>query len=91
MTDRTQKLVWLGISGVAAVAGHQLARRSLDSGWKVVTGSEPPNQGELQDDLKQALTWGALSGTIVAMARILARRGAEGGWRRVVGSDPPTG
>jgi hypothetical protein len=89
MTERAEKVVWFAVSGAAAIMGHHVARRSLDSSWKQVTGSTAPNRGSLKGELRPALVWGALSGTIVAMARVLARRGAEEGWRRALGSAPP--
>ncbi|MEX2572054.1 MAG: DUF4235 domain-containing protein [Gemmatimonadota bacterium] len=89
MTDLERKIAWMAISTGAAVVGHQLARRSLDGAWQATFGTEPPNEGRLDDDLKPALLWAAASGTLVAVARILARRAAESGWKRATGSKPP--
>lgn len=91
MNEKGRKLAWLGVSAAAAIAGHQLARRSLNAGWETVTGSPAPNEGEIEGDLKAALLWAAASGTLVAVARILGQRGAELGWKRVTGESPPAG
>ncbi len=82
--------VWSVFSLVSALAGAQVARRALNSGWKATTGKNPPaNPADPDVEIWEAVAWAAASGTLIALARMLATRKAAHYYVRSTGHLPP--
>ncbi len=73
MANLVPKLVTTG----AAIFAGILAKKTTDSTWKFVTGSDSPENPDDPDiDLKEAIAFAVLSGIIVGLARLAANRQA---------------
>ena len=73
MGNLVAKLVTTGSAILAGI----VAKKTTDSTWKFVTGSDSPENPEDPDiDLKEAVAFAVLSGVIVGLARMLANRQA---------------
>lgn len=82
--------VWSVMSLGAALTAAALAKKGLNTSWKVATGKTPPtNPADPDVDLWEAVAWAVASGTIVALARMLATRRAADYYARSTGSLPP--
>ena len=82
--------VWSLFSLLAALLAATLARKTLNTTWKVATGKEPPaNPADPQVAMIEAIAWAALSGTLVAVARMLATRKAANYYAKSTGHLPP--
>jgi len=82
--------VWTVFSVVAALAAAALARKALNTTWRVTTGKKPPaNPADPDVQVGEAVLWAAVSGTVVALARMLAQRKAARYYARSTGSLPP--
>ncbi|MBM9460564.1 DUF4235 domain-containing protein [Nocardioides sp. zg-536] len=81
---------WSVLSVVAALGAAAVARKGIDTGWKVATGKEPPaNPADPDVALREAVAWAAVSGTLVALARMFAQRRAARYYVRSTGHLPP--
>jgi Protein of unknown function (DUF4235) len=66
-----------------------VARKGVSTGWKAVTGNEPPVNPEDPDvDWAEAVGWALLSGAVIGMARLAASRQAAVVYRKVTGVQP---
>lgn len=82
--------MWTVFSVVAALAAAALARKALNTTWRVTTGKKPPaNPADPDVQVGEAVLWAAVSGTVVALARMLAQRKAARYYARSTGSLPP--
>lgn len=82
--------VWSTFSLVAALGAAAVAKKGLDSGWKVATGKQPPeNPADPDVEVWEAVAWAVASGTLVALAKMFAQRRAAGYYRRSTGELPP--
>ncbi|HET6699556.1 MAG TPA: DUF4235 domain-containing protein [Nocardioidaceae bacterium] len=81
--------IWT-IYGLAATTGATiLARKALNTTWKVSTGKTPPKNPAHPDvSLGEAVAWAALSGVAVGLARMVASRKAADYYRRSTGHLP---
>lgn len=80
---------WSAISLVSALGAAALARKSLNTTWRLTTGKQPPaNPADPDVDVWEAVAWAAVSGTLVALARMMATRGAAQYYRRSTGHLP---
>ncbi len=61
----------------ATATASFLAPKLVTSGWKLVTGQEPPEDGEEQDRLTQVLVFAAVSAVVSTMLTQLAVRGTD--------------
>ena len=81
--------VWSVFSLGSALGAAALARKGLNTGWRVATGKKPPaNPADPDVDLWEAVTWAAVSGTIIGLARMLATRRAANYYARSTGKLP---
>lgn len=81
--------VWSLFSVGAALAAATVAKKGLNTTWKIATGKNPPADPTNPDiELREAVAWAVLSGTIVGVARMLATRRAANYYRRSTGKDP---
>ena len=81
--------VWTVFSLVSALGAAALARKALDTSWKVATGKKPPeNPADPDVDVKEAVH-GRLHGAFIALARMLAQRRAASYYTRSTGHLPP--
>lgn len=63
-------------AGAAVLAGI-VAKKTTDTTWKFVTGSDSPENPDDPDiDIKEAVAFAVLSGVIVGLARMVANRQA---------------
>lgn len=84
------KVGWIVFRTVTTLAAVAVAKKAVDVGFKVVTGSEPPENPEDPDVTgKQALAWAIASAAGVAVAQLLATRTAAKKWRAWTGELPP--
>jgi len=82
--------VWSAFSLIAALGAAALAKKGLDTSWKVATGKQPPaNPADPDVDVWEAVAWAAVSGTFVALAKMLAQRRAARYYLRSTGHLPP--
>ncbi|WP_141013515.1 DUF4235 domain-containing protein [Nocardioides sambongensis] len=89
MSDDSSK-VWTVFSLAAGLGGAAIAKKALNSGWKVATGKQPPeNPADPDVDLWEAVAWAVASGTAVALVRMAATRRAANYYRRSTGQLPP--
>ncbi|HQR27455.1 MAG TPA: DUF4235 domain-containing protein [Nocardioides sp.] len=81
---------WSALSLGATLGAAVLARKAVNTSWRVATGKRPPeNPADPDVDLREAIAWAVVSGTIVALARMLATRRAARYYARTTGSLPP--
>ena len=77
----------LTVAGTVGAAW--VARKSVSTGWKVITGNEPPvNPEDPEVDWAEAVGWALLSGAVIGMARLAASRQAAVFYRKVTGVQP---
>ncbi len=70
--------VWTAVGFLAVVLGAGVARKVLQSGWRLSTGKEPPLNPAAEDATwVQSLAWGVVTGAIVGMVRAATRSGAS--------------
>lgn len=81
--------VW-SIYGLAAtVLATMVARKAMNTSWKVATGKEPPkNPAHPDTSMAEAIAWATASGVAVGLARMLASRKAANYYRRSTGHLP---
>lgn len=79
----TRENAWTAVGILTVIAGATMGRTLLKSGWRAVTGNEPPKDPDADDTTwKQALTWGILTGAIIGVVRALSQKGASAFERR---------
>lgn len=82
--------MWSILSMVSALVGAAVARKLLNTSWRVATGKNPPaNPADPDVRIGEAVLWAAVSGTLVAVARMLATRRAATYYTRSTGHLPP--
>lgn len=80
---------WAIFSLLSAVIAAAVARKGLNTSWKVATGKEPPaNPASPEVDLWEAVAWATASGTVVGIARMLAGRRAANYYAKSTGHLP---
>ncbi len=81
--------VWTAFSLVATLGAAALAKKALDTGWRVTTGKRPPeNPADPEVDIAEAVAWAVVSGMVVGLARMLANRRATSYYLRSTGHLP---
>ena len=81
---------WTIFSLVTALGAAAVARKTLDSSWKVATGKKPPqNPADPDVSIGEAVAWATVSGIAVGVARMLASRKAANYYRKSTGHLPP--
>lgn len=82
--------IWTAFSVGAALLAATVAKKGLNTSWRVATGKNPPaNPADPDVDLWEAVAWAAVSGTIIGLARMLAARRAASYYARSTGKLPP--
>jgi len=82
--------VWSAFALVSALGAAAVAKKGLDSSWKIATGRKPPaNPADPDVQFSEAVMWAAASGTFVALAKMLAQRRAAGYYLKSTGHLPP--
>jgi hypothetical protein len=82
--------VWSVFSLAAALGAAAVAKKGVNTSWRVATGKNPPaNPADPDVDLWEAVAWAAVSGTLIALARMLATRRAAHYYQRSTGHLPP--
>lgn len=81
--------IWSMFSLGSALVAAALAKKGLNTSWRVATGKNPPaNPADPDVDLWEAVAWAAVSGTIIGLARMLATRRAANYFVRSTGKLP---
>ncbi len=84
------KLGWTLVRSASTFAAVAVTKKVVDSGWRWVTGHEPPTDPEDPDlTWQEAISWALASGVGIAVARLLATRQAAHLWRKWTGELPP--
>jgi hypothetical protein len=84
------KLTWTIVQSVSTMVAVALTKKVMDSGWRFVTGNEPPEDPENPDtSWIEAVAWVVASGVGVVLARRLATQGAIRRWQSWTGDLPP--
>jgi len=79
----TRENAWTAASILTVIAGAAMGRTLLKTGWRAVTGNEPPQDFDAEDTTwKQALIWAVVTGAIIGVVRALSRKGASAAERR---------
>lgn len=75
-TEANSKL-WGALSLVATLASTVLAKKGIDTLWRVVTGKRPPeNPADPDVATREAVLWALASGAAVALIKMLVTRRA---------------
>ena len=75
---------------IAALGAAAVAKKGLNSSWRVATGKNPPaNPADPDVSIGEAVLWAAVSGTLIGVARMLATRRAAHYYARSTGHLPP--
>jgi Protein of unknown function (DUF4235) len=85
----SQKLLWKIYIGVIGAVTTIVAQRLLTTGWKVVTGDEPPSPTDPDTPMAKAATWAVASGLGVGLTQLLTQRMAARHWSREIGTEVP--
>ena len=81
--------VWAVFSLAAALGAATVAKKGMNTSWKMATGKKPPaNPADPDVDLWEAVAWAAISGTVIGVARMLASRRAANYYVRSTGHLP---
>lgn len=81
--------VWSAYGLAATVLATIVARKAMDTSWKVATGKNPPQNPAHPDvSIGEAMAWAAASGVAVGLARMFASRRAADYYRRSTGHLP---
>ena len=90
MANKSTEMGWKLLGGLTAFAAGMVARKAIQTAWKMSTGKEPPTNPEHPDiTLAEALGWAMLSGAVVGVVRMMATREAARRWRKATGALPP--
>ncbi len=85
MSATTFKLMGTGGAVLSGIA----AKKVLSTGWKLVTGNEPPANPEHPDvTWGEALAWAVVSGAVIGVARMLTARKAAEYYKKSTGHLP---
>ncbi|GAB7193154.1 hypothetical protein NUM3379_38630 [Kineococcus sp. NUM-3379] len=83
-------MLWKLLGTGAAVGAGALANAVTKRGWKLATGTNPPDNPEDPDvGWKEAVLWALASGAVIGIARLIAERQAAAYYRKAVGARPP--
>lgn len=89
MMNLSEEQRWMLASAGSAMVAAVVTRVAAESGWKWLSGEDPPkNPASSETSWSEAIAWALGTGMIVGVARILAERAATGGWRRLTGKTP---
>ena len=82
--------VWSVYGLAATVLATMVARKAMDTSWKVATGKNPPANAAHPDvSIGEAVAWATVSGITVGLARMYASRKAADYYRKSTGHLPP--
>jgi hypothetical protein len=82
--------VWSVYGLGATVLATMVARKAMNTSWKLATGKNPPQNPAHPDvSLGEAVAWAIVSGVAVGLARMLASRKAATYYRKSTGHLPP--
>lgn len=85
MSEATFKLLGTGGAVLSGIA----AKKVLHTGWKLVTGNEPPANPEHPDTTwGEAVAWAVVSGAVIGVARMLTARKAAEYYKKSTGHLP---
>ena len=82
--------MWSVMSLAAGLVAVAIAKKGVDTTWKVATGRQPPeNPADPDVDVREAVAWALVSGMAVGLARMLGQRRAASYYTRSTGHLPP--
>ena len=85
----SQKLFWNIYVGVIGAVTTIVAQRLVTTGWKVVTGDEPPSPTDPDTPFVKAASWALASGLGIGVTQLLTQRIAARHWSREIGAGTP--
>jgi hypothetical protein len=89
MDELSEEQRWMLASAGSAVVAAVVTRVAARSGWKWLSGEDPPrNPAAPGTSWAQAFAWAVGTGMIVGISRVLAERAATGSWRKLTGHTP---
>ena len=81
---------WKLLGTLSAVIAGLAARKAMVTGWRAITGKNPPaNPAAPGTEWKEAIPYALASGAAMGLARMLATRKAAGYYRKSTGHLPP--
>lgn len=81
--------LWSAYTLGATTLATLVARRAINTSWKLATGKKPPENPAHPDvSIGEAIAWSAASGMGVGLARMLASRKAASYYRKSTGHLP---
>ncbi|MEI2712896.1 MAG: DUF4235 domain-containing protein [Nocardioides sp.] len=81
--------IWTIFSMAAALGAAAVAKKGVNTSWRMATGKNPPaNPADPDVDVWEAVAWAALSGTLIAIARMMATRKAARYYEKSTGHLP---
>lgn len=87
----SQKLLWKIYIGVIGAVTTLVAQKLVTTGWKAVTGDEPPSPTDPDTPLVIAASWALASGLGIGITQLLTQRMAARRWSTDTGSETPEG
>lgn len=88
--DQRDRLLWMGLAGLAGAAAMAISRPGLKAGWRLLRHDDPP-ENPVSPDVTwgEAVAWSMATGAILGVAHMAAQRAAATGWERWRGGRPP--
>ena len=87
----SEKLLWKLYAGVIALVTTVIAQRVVSTGWKVVTGDNPPTPTDPDVPTTEAVSWALASGLGVGVTQLLVKRTTSRRWAAKIGQHTPPG
>lgn len=85
----TGSKIWSAYGFGATLLATIVARKAMNTSWKVATGRKPPvNAAHPDVSMGEAVAWATASGVAIGLARMLASRKAADYYRRSTGHLP---
>lgn len=80
MADQTQSpnVVLHIVAPIAAIGATMVLRRVMNSGYRAVTGSAPPDPRDGTSSWARAITWAALTAATAAVVEVVVYRLTSG-------------
>jgi hypothetical protein len=81
--------VWNAMAGAVAVGAVRASTPLIERGWRMATGSEPPENPAREDvTWRDAILWALITGAVFGIVRLVAQRSAAGAWKKARGQYP---
>lgn len=85
----TEKLMYGIYSAALGTVTTLVVRKSMQAGWKLVTGDEPPEPGDPEVPAREAFIWAIASGVGLGVAQLATSRFTARHWMQVGNKPAP--